>query len=620
MLDSHGDPTPWTYDSLELACETAGKPVDRRTIQNWKSGKNKPGRRNMHVLAKVASQQDEHLRRAWADAFIATLESPPPTPQTMTPTQEAPSSVNPSKLAAEPSHQIPRRGAILAALFAGVFIICAAIILLRPSTASSIRIAVMPIEDISPDTSRSYLSAGITDDIIHSLTQLPGLYVTPRRDSKSFERGTMSVSEIGERLDVNYILDGIIQRDGERLKLNTVLINTKTGKHVWANQFDHQTNDIFKVQRTVAEGVTGALNIYMSPEHRARMFDFGTENVEAYRQYIRGRYLMKHWHETHEGDDIWRAGEALEAAVDADPTMARAWVHMTDLYYHYAAGHIEPPTARINVTVPDTRAETAALIRQVLQNGETGPDQTAAYQARANRIFFSKNWSDLRDAALTYADDVTPKRGELEWLYTPIMLVLLGETEAQERLMYDRVLKYDPGNATAHAYVIRQYLTAGNYDLAEATLTKIDAGSFTGRLAEVQGYILQARGDGAALLNHVKDSENLLTPLLQDYFSAIGSHLTGDIEAANEILATSQPLKDERIHLALAKNHMGQRHDASRLLNTISREPIGSMQIAVLLSYGAACGPTVLPPIDELDGLMKQAGIETLPCIGKVNE
>ena len=72
-FDKDGDPQPWTPETLEAACEFAGKPVDKRTIQNWRSGKNKPGRRNMHVLAKVASGGDEHRRRAWADQFIATL-------------------------------------------------------------------------------------------------------------------------------------------------------------------------------------------------------------------------------------------------------------------------------------------------------------------------------------------------------------------------------------------------------------------------------------------------------------------------------------------------------------------------------------------------------------------
>lgn len=579
----------------------------------------------MHVLAKVASGNDENMRQAWADKLIATLE--PQAKSDKPPSIAKPEiteTISQENIKPAIEHQTDRKfglrpwakwGAAILALPVAAFFFQT--FTKNPVSSGPMRVAVMQFENLSPDRSFDFISAGMTDDIIQSLTQIPDLSVTPRRDSNSMSQSAFSIAEIGDKLNVDHVLEGTIRIEAGRMKLNAVLINTASGEHIWSGQFNDQTGDIFSIQEDVANGITDALNIYLSPERQAQMFDFGTENVEAYRQYLRGRHLMKFWHETHTGDDIWRAGEALEAAVDADPSMARAWVHMTDLYHHYAADHIDPPQTPINVTVPVNQAETVIRLREVLSRAEQSRDESVSLQARANRIFFSEDWTGLRKAVLDYASHVTPKRGELEWLYTPILLVLLGETESQTRLMDDRVLRYDPGNATGHAYVVRQYLTSGEYEKARTRLDRAVAHSFSSRLAEVNGYLLFAEGNGPALLTHVKETEEKLTPLLIDYFTALGQALEGNNVKALEILEASKPLARERIHLALARHHIGQSEIAAESLARLADEPIGPMQIAVQLSYGAGCGPNPLPAIPALDKRMADAAMVSLPCIGK---
>ena len=618
FFDKDGDPTPWTPETLELACETAGKPVDRRTIQNWRSGKNKPGRRNMHVLAKVASGGEDRQRQVWADRFIATLD----TPAMASVQKPAPSPENVQAAKAPLSNPSDRAKlkwpglllcAVAAVFAAGVFKSS-----LTPSPKPEVmRVAVMPFETLSESPGEAYISTGITDDIIQSLTQLPDLYITPRRNSRAVNRSQLSIEDIGEALNVGFLLEGTMRIDAGRMKLNTNLINIESGEHVWSGQFDDQTDNLFSIQESVADGVTDALDIILSPDRRSQMFDFGTENVEAYRQYLKGRHLMKFWHETHEGDDIWLAGEALEAAVAADPTMGRAWVHMTDLFHHYAADHIGPPVDPLNVTVPKTQAATMSHLKTLLANGEKHGDETTALQAKANRIFFSEDWTGLREAVLNYAELVTSQRGELEWLYVPILLTLLGETEAQKDLMDKRVLRYDPGNGTGHAYVIRQYLTSGQLSLAEKRLSEAEASSFSSRLAEVKGYMLAAQRNGEALRAHIDSSKARLSPMLLEYFDILALHFDGYDAGAQKLLAESSALKRERIHLALAHHHIGETAIAKHMFDEIANEPIGIIQIAVQLSYGAACGPYALPPIPPLDARMAQAEMVQLPCIGR---
>ena len=619
-LDQHGDPQPWTPETLEAACDSAGKPVDKRTIQNWRSGKNKPGRRNMHVLAKVASGGDERQRQAWADQFIATLD----TPAAETQTDASPQIIAPSPDSPEPlraNTKTPPNRKLIPALIGGALSAALIVFLLRPALGSMtvtepMRVAVMPFENLSETPANTYISSGVTDDIIQSLNQVPDLYVTPRRNSRSASHKDLSIEEIGDLLNVSYILDGTMRVDAGRMKLNATLIHIKTGEPVWSGKFNDQTDDLFSIQEDVAEGVTDAFNIIMSPQRRAGMFNYGTENVEAYRQYLKGRHLMKFWHETHEGDDIWRAGEALEAATAADPAMGRAWLHMADLYHHYLVGHIKAPATPLNVTIPDTMDETLTHLRYVLTQGAEHGDETTALQAKANRIFFSSDWTGLRPAVLEYAETVTPRRGELEWLYVPVMLSLLGETEAQTRLMDDRVLKYDPGNGTGHAYVIRQYLTQGYMDLAEDRLSEAEASTFSSRLAEVKGYMLVAEQNGSELQAHLAISKERLSPLLTDYFTVLAQHFNNQPEKAAASLQSSNALQQERIHLALAYNHMGASEKAQRIFTDIANDPIGAVQIAVELSYGAACGPNPLPPISPLEKRMAEGGVAQLPCIG----
>ena len=574
----------------------------------------------MHVLAKVASGGDERQWRAWADQFIATLTTPIAETQIDTSPQIiAPPSASP----VSPREELepPPNRKLIPALIGGALIAALAIVLLRPTLGPTpatgpMRVAVMPFENLSGTPANSYISAGVTDDIIQSLVQVSDLYVTPRRNSRSADSKGLSMEEIGEALNVDYILDGTMRVDTGRMKLNATLIHIETGEPVWSGKFDDQTDDLFSIQENVAEGVTEAFDIIMSPERRAGMFNYGTKNVEAYRQYLKGRHLMKFWHETHEGDDIWRAGEALEAAVSADRAMGRAWIHMADLYHHYLSGHIDEPQTRLNVTVPETQDEALAHLRHVLTQGEQYGDETTALQARANRIFFSDDWTGIRPAVLEYAETVTPQRGELEWLYVPIMLSLLGETKAQTRLMDARVLKYDPGNGTGHAYVVRQYLTQGHLDLAEERLSEAEASTFSSRLAEVKGYMLVAEQNGAELQAHLASSKDRLSPLLTDYFSVLANYFNGEPEKAVAKLNASTALERERIHLALAYNHMGETETARRIFAKVANEPIGAVQIAVELSYGAACGPNPLPPILPLEKRMVQGGVAALPCIG----
>ena len=148
-------------------------------------------------------------------------------------------------------------------------------------------------------------------------------------------------------------------------------------------------------------------------------------------------------------------------------------------------------------------------------------------------------------------------------------------------------------------------------------MSEAEASSFSSRLAEVKGYMLAAQRDGHALRAHIASSNARLSPMLLEYFDILALHFDGYDAGAQKLLAESSALKRERIHLALAHHNIGETAIAKHMFDEIANEPIGIIQIAVQLSYGAARGPYALPPIPPLDARMAQAEMVQLPCIGR---
>lgn len=636
-LNKIGDPVPWTAESLEAAFESVHRNVDKRAIQNWRSGRNLPSRKNIHSLARIVSGDDEERKIAWSDALIESIslqknqsakkavprKSEKPVTNVETP------QIGLSDVATKELTPIWLQYKAFASI--GVILVMALAIFLTTSsglfqkvspsvttTSNQLDVekslAIFPFKVFSTNPDVQYLSEGIAEETLHGLSQVVDIKLASRRAVASLDKQSLSPEAIKAALGVDYILDGSVRSEGQRLRVYVQLIKASDGSIYWSETFDNLDASIFDMQEKISRGIVAALDIHLSPEERDRMFNFGTRNVQAYAHYLKGRHLLKYWHETKENDDIWKALSELEAAVAEDPQMSKAWFHMADPYYHFAAGHIARPDNELNIELPSTPAEAAKRIDFVLTRAEeTANNETDKYQARLNRIFFSDDWSELREATLTFSDLASKERGELEWEFGPVSLVLLSEGDAIRDLMDNRVLKYDPENGTAHAYIIRQYLAENKYSDAEARLENAKVSSFSSRIDEVQGYMYFARNDIQGLNSLLRNSQSL-SPLLKDYFSALVSYKNGDVEKAHTLLNTSKSLEQEKIHLALAWYHIGETEKSQELLNAIAEEPLGTTLLSVIISYGAACGPKALPKLERLDKRLAFAEIKPLPC------
>jgi serine/threonine-protein kinase len=194
------------------------------------------------------------------------------------------------------------------------------------STTKSV--AVLPFENMSTDPENEYFSDGITDDIIAQLSKISALKVISRTSSMQYKKTNKKITAIAEELGVGAILEGSVRRAGPRARIVVHLVDPKTEKHLWGETFDRQLTDIFEVQSEVAQQITGALSLALSPEEKQRVEKKATSDAEAYNLYLLGRYHMNKW----SGADIQKAIEHFEEAIKKDPGYAVAYAGQADAY------------------------------------------------------------------------------------------------------------------------------------------------------------------------------------------------------------------------------------------------------------------------------------------------
>ena len=187
-------------------------------------------------------------------------------------------------------------------------------------------IAVLPLTNLSRDLEQQYFSDGITEDIIAELSLFSELFVIAR--NSSFQYRGVDVRQVGRELGVRYLLEGSVRRSGERVRISMRLIECTTGRHLWTTRFDRNLTDIFEVQDEVAHNVALALAIKLTTGMRRRGKYQGTNSLECYDSFLRGReaywQLTKHSHA--------QAELLLKRAIELDPNFSPPHALLAGLY------------------------------------------------------------------------------------------------------------------------------------------------------------------------------------------------------------------------------------------------------------------------------------------------
>ena len=189
-------------------------------------------------------------------------------------------------------------------------------------------IAVLPFENMTGDPKQEYFADGFTEQIITSLSKIPEMFVISRNSTFFYKGKPVKVQQVGEELGVRYVLEGSVQKSGDRIRINVQLIDAIPGQHVWAQSYDRDLKDIFGLQDEVILKITSAMSVNLTAGEQARAWAEGTKSLEAYLKLMQGREYR------HKGS---RESNALarrlaEEAIALDPKYAEAYVLLGEIY------------------------------------------------------------------------------------------------------------------------------------------------------------------------------------------------------------------------------------------------------------------------------------------------
>jgi serine/threonine protein kinase/Tfp pilus assembly protein PilF len=304
------------------------------------------GRSDIYSLGCVLFEMltgDPPFRGATLTAVIANrLSSPVPSPRSSRDlVPEAVDSAVRKAMANLPADRFSTVGQFAEALGtpATVAIAVGAAQAMVEELQSAKSVAVLPFENMSTDPENEYFSDGITDDIIAQLSKISALKVISRTSSMQYKKTTKKITAIAQELGVGAILEGSVRRAGQRVRIVVHLVEPGSEKHLWGETFDRQLTDIFEVQSEVAQQITGALSVALSPEEKQRVEKKATQDADAYNLYLLGRFHSNKWSE----QDVLKGIECYQAAIAKDPGYAVAYAGLADAYELLSIGFSSKP-------------------------------------------------------------------------------------------------------------------------------------------------------------------------------------------------------------------------------------------------------------------------------------
>lgn len=338
-------------------------------------------------------------------------------------------------------------------------------------------IAVLPFENRSGSGEADYLSDGLADSLIYRLSQLPNLKVSPTSSVMRYKGSSADVAAIARELDVDAVMSGRLVQLGDSLNISVQLIDARTKKLLWAEQYDRKMSDLLATQREIATAITQKLELRLSGDDTRGITKKYTDSNDAYQLYLRGRYSFG----KRTRDEMLRAVEYFQQAIKLDPKFALAHARISETYgsmpaYPYLTPHEAFPQAK-------AAAQKALEIDPTLAEAHT----FLAYSL----IIYDWNWTE-GERSFKRAIELDPNNMSAHFRYGQIYL---AKTRRFDEAIVEikRGLDMEPLDINMGATLASVYLQAGRNDEALAYARKafeIEPGHPIGRwiLCEVFNF------------------------------------------------------------------------------------------------------------------------------------
>ena len=359
-----------------------------------------------------------------------------------------------------PTSRITARGfvfskstrAISAALLI-IILVFAAWLMRRQTSADSaapIRsIAVLPFKPLNTDSRDESLEMGMAETLITRLSNLDQLIVRPMSAVRKYTDASQDPLKAGQEVQAEAVLDGSIQKAGERVRVTVRLTDVRRGTTLWSEQFDEKFTDIFKVQDSIAERITNALTLQLSGLEKERLAKHQTENAEAYQLYLRGQLL---WHGRRQN---WISQSLLhyQQALEKDPNFALAHIGVADCYI-MLAGHRR-------ISIPEAERHARPAIMKAL---EIDDNLAQAHNALAELKYqFEHDWTGA-EKEFQRAVELNSNVAWIRQAYGWFLMTQGRFDEATVEMEKARAL--DPSSLTINVGRGRLYYFARQYDEA----------------------------------------------------------------------------------------------------------------------------------------------------------
>jgi len=414
-------------------------------------------------------------------------------------------------------------------------------------------VAVLPFLNLSADPENEYLGDGLAEELINALAHVPGLRVASRISSFGFKRKDLDAPAIGEQLKVNAIVEGSVRRVGKRLRVAAQLINVADGYHLWSETYDRELDDVFALQDEIARTIVGALKPRLLSDVHSPLVEVGTNVVEAYTTYLRGRYF----------------------AVRSTPA-----TYLTALGYYKQAVELDPGYAQAHAGVAHTSAllgfdefasmrpdEAAPQARRAVETALSLDPELPEARCVEGLISFLYEW-EWQKAARQFEALLAqhPNHGiALNWY--ALLLAALGRHEESLQVM-NHALAAEPGAPYAHIGVARCLRFARRVDEAIQRIhgmLEMEPHSVGASIELARAYLLAGKAAEAAdYLGEVMNAVGR-APLLLAYAAATRA-AAGAGNEARSLLAELRALARERyvppLYEATALTWLGENDEA----------------------------------------------------------
>ncbi len=466
-----------------------------------------------------------------------------------------------------------------------------------------VSLAVLPLKDISMAGDQDWLSDGLTEEILNSLAGLPQLRVIARTSAFHFKDEDVSLDQIADMLDVEYTVEGSIRRIDNDLRLTVKLIRNSDGVQIWSNVYNRSTNDILQVQTEVAESIANALNVVLDADQREFMFVTGTQSVEAFEAFLRGRAIFDAVHRGDRSNTLWIANELFEEALAFDSTYAAAHYMHHDAYPHYLMSEGADPMAPAGPGLDLTEAEAVSRMRTDLENAiANARDASLKASMEIDHTVMLQSWHRLPELFLDLSDSAQIGRSETRLLgWTDLVLTTLGHAETT-LLRANNNLKTDP----------YEPLNWINSATASLSLNRPqDAISYLRRGRRLVGdheFMNRVEAMAHLMLGDVELAAQFY--MKEDTLVALAHALLGQDEEARRIAAEIEARNPRQEELILTYAALGDEENVDRLTRRIDSSTIGSLQLLRAMLYVAGRVPFNLREAPNFRKRLLEAGIE----------